>query len=95
LDEALVALAARQRAPEIDEAYTAYDAHPLDEPDEWDSPGVRRRAFEERGPAPRSALESTATLVERIGRLSDARMRQICGALEVAVACEGSPGGRP
>lgn len=26
-------------------------------------------------------------LVQRLGRLSDERMRQICGALEVAVAC--------
>jgi mRNA interferase MazF len=32
---------------------------------------------------------SIGTLVERIGRLSDARMHQICGALEVAVGCEG------
>lgn len=32
---------------------------------------------------------SLATLVERLGRLSDERMRQICQALEVAVACEG------
>jgi mRNA interferase MazF len=30
---------------------------------------------------------SVAVLVERLGRLSDARMRQICGALEVAVHC--------
>lgn len=30
-----------------------------------------------------------ATLVERLGRLSDERMRQICDALEIAVACEG------
>lgn len=30
---------------------------------------------------------SIAVLVERIGRLSDARMRQICAALEVAVDC--------
>jgi mRNA interferase MazF len=29
-----------------------------------------------------------ATLVERLGRLSDERMRQICEALEIAVACE-------
>jgi mRNA interferase MazF len=29
------------------------------------------------------------TLVERLGRLSDQRMHQICAALEVAVACEG------
>ena len=32
---------------------------------------------------------SLGTLVERLGRLSDERMRQICDALEVAVACEG------
>jgi mRNA interferase MazF len=31
---------------------------------------------------------SLGTLVERLGRLSDERMRQICDALEVAVACE-------
>lgn len=36
LDEALTALVARYRAAEIDAAYaTAYDEHPLDEPDEW------------------------------------------------------------
>jgi mRNA interferase MazF len=31
---------------------------------------------------------AVAALVERIGRLSDVRMRQICAALEVAVDCE-------
>lgn len=31
---------------------------------------------------------SIGTLVERLGRLSDQRMRQICDALEVAMACE-------
>ena len=30
---------------------------------------------------------SVGVLVERLGRLSDDRMHQICGALEVAVAC--------
>lgn len=30
---------------------------------------------------------SITTLVERIGRLSDGRMRQVCSALEVAVGC--------
>ena len=29
-----------------------------------------------------------AMLVERLGRLSDERMRQLCAALEVAVGCE-------
>jgi mRNA interferase MazF len=32
---------------------------------------------------------SIAVLVVRLGRLADARMREICGALEVAVACQG------
>ena len=32
---------------------------------------------------------SVAVLVERLGRLSDERMRQNCGALEVAVDCGG------
>ena len=31
---------------------------------------------------------SVATLVERLGRLSDDRMRRICAALEIAVACD-------
>ena len=31
---------------------------------------------------------SVAVLVGRLGRLPDARMRQICGALEVAVDCQ-------
>lgn len=30
---------------------------------------------------------SIGTLVERLGRLSDERLRQICGALEVAAGC--------
>lgn len=35
------------------------------------------------------SLESVpvAVLVERLGRLGDDRMRQVCGALEVAVEC--------
>jgi mRNA interferase MazF len=32
---------------------------------------------------------SIATLVERLGRLSDERMSQVCVALEVAVDCRG------
>jgi mRNA interferase MazF len=32
---------------------------------------------------------SLGTLVELLGRLSDERMRQICKALDIAVACEG------
>lgn len=32
---------------------------------------------------------SLATLVERLGRLSDERMLQICKALEIVVACDG------
>lgn len=33
---------------------------------------------------------STAVLIERIGHLSDERMRQICAALAVAVDCRGT-----
>ena len=32
---------------------------------------------------------SIAVLVERLGRLSDERMREVCKALEVAVECSG------
>jgi mRNA interferase MazF len=37
------------------------------------------------------SVESVATgvLVERLGRLADARLREICGALAVAVDCQG------
>jgi hypothetical protein len=35
IDEALEALLARNRAAELDAAYSAYDEHPLDEADEW------------------------------------------------------------
>ena len=32
---------------------------------------------------------SVAVLVGRLGRLADARMREVCGALAVAVDCQG------
>lgn len=32
---------------------------------------------------------SVSTLVERLGRLADTKMRQVCDALAVAVACDG------
>jgi hypothetical protein len=35
IDEALGALLTRHRSSEIDAAYVAYDARPLDEPDAW------------------------------------------------------------
>jgi hypothetical protein len=35
IEEALAALLARHRTVEIDAAYSAYDAHPLNEVDEW------------------------------------------------------------
>lgn len=45
VDEALAALLARHRSAEIDASYTAYDEHPLDEPDEWgDLASFRRSA---------------------------------------------------
>jgi mRNA interferase MazF len=36
---------------------------------------------------------AVALLVERLGRLSDERMRDLCAALEVAVDCRGRPKG--
>ena len=35
IDEALAALVARHRAAELDAGYSAYDEHPLGDPDEW------------------------------------------------------------
>ena len=35
MDEALSALLARQRAAEIDDAYSTYDRFPLEAPDAW------------------------------------------------------------
>lgn len=35
IDDALVALLAKDRAAEVDAAYEAYDEHPLAEEDEW------------------------------------------------------------
>lgn len=35
LDEALAAFLAQHRAVEINASYTAYDEHPLGEPDAW------------------------------------------------------------
>lgn len=35
VDEALAALLAQRREAELDAAYAAYDASPLDEPDAW------------------------------------------------------------
>jgi len=35
IDAALRAFLARRRAAELDASYAAYDAHPVDEPDEW------------------------------------------------------------
>jgi len=45
LDEALTALLAKHRGVEIDAAYSAYDEHPLEAPDEWgDLASFRRGA---------------------------------------------------
>jgi hypothetical protein len=43
-DEALAALLARQRAAEMDPAYAAHNAHPLDEKDDWGDLAVFREA---------------------------------------------------
>lgn len=44
VDEALTALVARHRAAELDASYTAYDAQPLEEPDDWGDLAAFRRA---------------------------------------------------
>lgn len=44
VDDALAALLARHRSAEVDASYAAYDAHPLDEPDEWGDLASFRRA---------------------------------------------------
>ena len=44
IDEALKALLNLQRAAEINASYTAYDQHPMDEPDEWGDLASFRRA---------------------------------------------------
>lgn len=44
VDEALAALLARHRAAEVDASYSAYDEHPLDEPDAWGDLASFRRA---------------------------------------------------
>lgn len=44
IDAALTALVARNRAVEIDAAYTAYDRYPLETGDEWGDLASFRRA---------------------------------------------------
>lgn len=44
VDAALTSLLARYRSAEIDASYSAYDEHPLDEPDEWGDLASFRRA---------------------------------------------------
>jgi len=44
VDEALDALLDRHRAAELDASYAAYDARPIDEPDEWGDLASFRRA---------------------------------------------------
>jgi hypothetical protein len=44
IDEALAAFLARHRVAEVDASYAAYDAHPIDEPDEWGDLASFRRA---------------------------------------------------
>lgn len=44
IDAALEALLARHRRADVDASYTAYDDHPIDEPDEWGDLASFRRA---------------------------------------------------
>lgn len=43
VDEALRALMVRHRSAEVDASYSAYDRHPVDEPDEWGDLATWRR----------------------------------------------------
>jgi hypothetical protein len=45
IDQALGALLAQRRSAEIDAAYAAYEAHPLDEDDEWGDLASFRAGF--------------------------------------------------
>lgn len=58
IDEALAALLAHHRVAEIDEAYRAYDDHPIDESDEWETSHrfVRQPVRRERSAFPRRSL---------------------------------------
>jgi hypothetical protein len=44
LDEALTALLGQHRSAEVDASYVAYDAHPIDETDEWGDLATFRKA---------------------------------------------------
>lgn len=44
IDEALQALISRHRSAEVDASYSAYDEHPIDEPDAWGDLASFRRA---------------------------------------------------
>ena len=44
VDEALRAFLSRHRSAEIDASYSAYDEHPVDEPDEWGDLATWRQA---------------------------------------------------
>lgn len=44
VDEALEALLWRYRSAEVDASYAAYDAHPIDEPDDWGNLAAFREA---------------------------------------------------
>ncbi len=44
IDAALAALLARHRAAEVDASYSAYEKHPVEEPDAWGDLASWRRA---------------------------------------------------
>lgn len=44
VDEALRTLMLRHRSAEIDASYSAYDSHPVDEPDQWGDLATWRQA---------------------------------------------------
>ena len=61
IDEALRALVARHRSAEVEASYTAYDEHPLDEPDDWgDLASFREAAARSRPRCPRAVRSGGA-----------------------------------
>jgi hypothetical protein len=68
IDEALDALLARHRAFELDASYAAYDAHPLDEPDEWGDLASFRRAPRRSERSPAKSCSSRPTIPFRAVR---------------------------
>ena len=67
IDEALAALLARRRAAEVDAAYAAYDARPVEEPDVGGDLASLRDAAGRSGPRPPRGARSGGASFRRPG----------------------------